>query len=1536
MTKSELAERVAALPPEKRAALFAKLQAEEGRKGRDAAEPIPRRPKGDAMVELSFAQQRLWFLNQFDSRSAEYNIPLAYWLHGDLDAALLRQAFLALIERHESLRTTYTLVGEEARQVIHEKLEVPMSQVDLRPRVEEVREKDARFEMAVDAKKPFDIEKGPLIRGTLFQFEEEKHLIYFNVHHITFDGWSNGVLMRELMALYNALHEGRTPDLPEMPIQYADFAVWQRGYLKDDVLERQVGYWKKQIDGTPPLEMATDRPHPAVRTWKGTTYAVELGEELSEGLESLSRSAGCTLFVTVLAAFRSLLHRYTHQDDFAIGTLIANRTRPELEGLIGFFANTLVLRTPLMRNVTFRELLALEKKNALDAYDHQDVPFEKVVEELSPARDMSRTPYFQVMMILQNAPSARENEAKEKGQDGGGVRLAPLGVDSQTSKFELTLYLTQGKNVRGFFEYNTDLFDRETIARLERHFRLLLKGIIADPDRPVNAYPLMGDEERHESVVTWNETAGDMPAELGIHQLFERQVDQRPDADAAVCGSESLTYRELDERSNRLANHLLELGVQPEQFVGVCTDRSTHLLVALLAVLKAGCAYLPLDPDYPDDRLAYMIDDTAAPVVLTLAELRERLPSKSYKVVEMDRLDLSGQSTTRPSSGGSGSRLAYVIHTSGSTGKPKGVTISHAAVVNFLTSMAETPGLTDKDTLLAVTTISFDIAGLELYLPLIQGARMVVASRETAAAGEQLMALLKTCGATVMQATPATWQLLYGAGWEGDPNLKVLCGGEALPSELAERLLRHCRQVWNVYGPTEATIWSTLRRIDADDLGGGAVSIGRPLLNTQIYLVDRSFSPVPVGVPGELLIGGEGLARGYLNRPAMAAERFQPNPFATDTESGSRLYRTGDSVRYLPDGNLHFLGRLDTQVKLHGYRIELGEIESVLDHHEAVTQGIVTIREDTPGVPRLVAYVVGKDLPKPGDLKDFLKKKLPEYMVPAIFMPMEKLPLTPNGKVDRRALPKPDPTLLRTTEYVPPKGEKEEAFAAIFSEVLDVAEVGRDDDFFDLGGDSLLVIRVVTQAKKKDLVVTTKQLFQHRTVAELAKVEGSATILAEQGQVTGDVIMSPAQQHFLGFGHPLPHLHAIGADMVAKQGFYDVDALRGALTKLVEQHDTLRMRFHPDDQRKMISEPVGELPLTVVDLRDLPESEQEQAMGEKGLAFARSFRFDDGKPLFKAELYRTDAKDLLFMIGHFMVADIGSWQIILDDLDTAYRQLSRGEELVLQAKTTSFQQWIDRLSERANGADIEPEKGYWLDDRREEIKPVPRDMPDGENVMRSSKSIWHEFNEEQSEALLRQVPRATGTQIDAVILTAALHAYQRWTDERSLLINLLGHGREAIYDDIDLTRTVGWVNTIYPAYLTLGAAPHPVAALKSVNKQLRDIPHGGIGYGLLHYLCDQPEVAKKLAAQPQADVFFNYFGDDHRSELTVLQKELDHTGWSLDLDTKRLCPIGIFGYVREKKLQVRWEYSVNVHHDETMEKAAGALRETLEHLIEHH
>ena len=1536
MTDQNIAQRIAELPLEKRMALFQQLQKQKERAPRAEEPAITVRERvHQGTYPLSFAQQRLWFLAQFEPDSPEYNIPQMLRITGALDIEVLQRAIREIAARHEVLRTTFKAVEGEPVQKIWSTVEVTLPLVDMTDRPEHERQRASFLQAAAETKKVFDLNEGPLLRARVYKLAAEEHLLYLNVHHIVYDGWSQGVFARELKALYDAFAAGEPSPLPDLPVQYLDYGLWQREWLSGETLERQISYWKKKLASVAPLELPTDHPRPAVRTHNGLTRGFKLSQPLSATLSRLAQAEGATPFMLFLAALKALLHHYSAQEDISVGTLLANRRRPELEWLIGFFVNTLALRTDLSGNPSFRELLHREREVALDAYAHQDLPFEKLVEEINPPRDLSRTPLFQVMFILQNAPSEEIRL--------GGLALRPAVVENRTAKFELSLYMTEEKDgFSGFFEYNSDLFEEATIARMLGHFQVLLEAVAANPELCLSDLPLLGEEERRGVLVDWNATRAERP-DTTLHGLFEAQVARSPEAVAVEFEGRKLTYAELDREANRLANHLCGLGVGPEVLVGVSMERSIEMLVGVLAVLKSGGAYVPLDPEYPRERIAYMLEDSAVAVLLTQEKLLLSLPESAARAVAVDRdaAAIAAASSEAPRASSVPTNIAYMIYTSGSTGKPKGVQVAHASVVNFLNSMSKRPGLASADTLLAVTTLSFDIAGLELYLPLIVGARLLLVSRETTQAGEQLAALLDQAGVTAMQATPATWRLLLGAGWKGNPGLKILCGGEALPRELADQLLDAVGSLWNVYGPTEATIWATLDQVRRD----GPISIGSPLDNTELYLLSRHGKPVPAGVPGELLIGGVQLARGYRGRPDLTADKFVPHPFAElRGEPGARLYRTGDLARYLPDGRVEFLGRIDHQVKVRGYRIELGDIEAALDQHPAIGQAVVVAREETPGNKRLAAYIVlaqgvekGQG-PSVSDLRAYLKEKLPEYMIPALYTFLDAMPLTPNGKVDRRALPAPDKASA-AREYVAPRDEKEEALAAIWAEVLGVDRVGINDDFFELGGDSLLVIRVVTKANKANLGVTTKQVFQHRTVAELAAVAGTTKIVAEQGIVTGPLAMTPAQLQFLESRHPNPDFHSLGTLLEAKNHEFQYAYLRTALEIVMKHHDNLRVRMVEGSEPSLFIDPPGApVNLLRVDLSNLAEADRIPTMVRVVRTLVISFKMTEGNMVRGALFdFEPGRSKFLFMTAHFMPADVGSWQILLDDFDMVYRHLLLGEPFQLQAKTTSAQQWVERLVSRTQpGGMPQEEIDYWLAQAPQNPPVVPLDHEVGPNDWISARLERAELDLDETDLMLQQVPRFLGVQIDAVLLTAILSGFERWIGARSLPILTLGHGREALYDDMDLNRTIGWFNTIYPIFLDMGPNPDLAESAKELNRQLRKVPFGGTGYGILRYLSRNAEIADRLANAPHPQVFFNYFGPDNSKELSRFNRAENFGGYTLDRNTRRMCHLTVGGYIIQDKLLLKWEYNANLHRPETIKPAAARCEEVLRWFVDHY
>jgi amino acid adenylation domain-containing protein len=1007
---------------------------------------------------LSPAQQRLWFLDQVEADGAAYVIPFAARLSGFLDVPALERSLAMIVGRHESLRTTVVGVGGSAVQVVADPAPWALPVVDLEAEPDQLRPR-----LREQAAGGFDLAKGPLFRAVLYRLRSDEHVLLLLQHHIVSDAWSMNILTRELAQFYGDHVAGRVPSLPHPTVQYRDFARWQRLWLPEEALARQLAYWRTTLEGAPfTLDLPTDRPRPPLESHRGAVYTFAVPRTVSEGVASLARREGVTVFMALLSAFHMLLERYTGQEDLLIGTPIAGRGRAELEGVIGLFLNTLVLRCNSSGGPTVREFLGRVREVCLGAYAHQDLSFEMLVENLRPERDPSRNPLFQVMFVLQNAPF--------RAADLPGLAVTPVDVDRGASQLDLTLYVREAPDgLQGALEYATDLFDEGTIERLAGHWCSLLEGMVTSPERPVSELPLLTEAERRQVLVDWNATRRDYPATALVHEMFEAQAERTPDRIAVRAGTAALSYAELDARAARMAHALRSRGVGRGQRVGLCIERGAEMLAAVLGVLKAGAAYVPLDPSFPEARLRFMADDARLSLLVSTDRLAGGfdLPAERQLLLDADADSIASAPTTRLPADESTARPddpAYVIYTSGSTGKPKGVIVHHRVVVNFLASMALEPGLTADDVLVAVTTLSFDIAVLELQLPLTVGATVVVASSDEAADGHALRAVLEQHHATVMEATPATWRLLVDAGWPGGRSFKALIGGDRLPRELAQQLIERTGELWNMYGPTETTVWSTCWRVHKPELG---ISIGRPIANTAVYVLDPRGEPCPIGVPGEIYIGGDGVTLGYLHREELTAERFLADPYSD--RPGARYYRTGDLGRWLPNGTLEHLGRLDFQVKLRGFRIELGEIETALDSHPSVKQAVVAIRGNSPDDTRLVAYVTFRpqESATGTELRRFLRKSLPDYMLPNVFMELEELPLTANGKVDRRALPAPALEQAGADrEFVAPRSDVEKTIAAVWQEMLSVANVSVRDNFFELGGHSLLAARMAARLEQ--------------------------------------------------------------------------------------------------------------------------------------------------------------------------------------------------------------------------------------------------------------------------------------------------------------------------------------------------------------------------------------------------------------------------------------------------------------------------------------
>ena len=1521
--------------------------------GRCAAlPPIVPGPR-DAAPPLSFAQERFWVLDQLRSGSTQYNIPYALRLQGALDPAVLAAALGEVMRRHEVLRARFP-VGEsgEALQVIDPPAPFVLPVADLTVLPPAAAVDETRRLARAEARRPFDLSRGPLLRALLLRRGSAEHVLIATLHHIASDAWSTGVLMGEVARLAAAFAVGEPSPLPEPELQYGDFARWQRAALTGPVLDGLLAWWVQRLSGVPAvLELPADRPRPPLQSFRGALVPFALSAEAVRGARSLARRGDATLFMVLLAAYQALLGRHSGQERFHVGSPIANRTRAELEGLIGCFVNTLVLPADVSGSPSFAALLARARATALGAYEHQDLPFERLVDEFRLERDLSRTPLFQVVLVLQNAPV----EAVELP----GLTVRALGGGGGTAKFDLTMTLIErGDGLVGAVELATDLFDPPTAARLARGFAALLTAAAAEPERSVDDLPLLGQEERHQLLREWNDPCAAWPDRRCLHHLFAEHAERAPEAVAVVCEGLRMTYGELDEQANRLARRLRRLGVGPETLVAVFLERSLESVLALLGVLKAGGAYVPLDPSYPRERLVFSLEDTGAPVLLTaralfdgseLAAALERLPSPPAVLrLDADWHEIEPESAADPRAAVDPDHAAYVIFTSGSTGRPKGVQVTHRNAVRLLAATDAWFGFGPNDVWTLFHSYAFDFSVWELWGALARGGRLVVVPYWVSRSPEAFLELLRRERVTVLNQTPSAFQQLARAdeaagGLPGLALRRVLFGGEALEMRGLEPWFRRHGDrrpvLVNMYGITETTVHVTYRPLSAADLAAPSL-IGVPIPDLQVHLLDAGGRPVPVGVPGEMYVGGAGVARGYLNRPDLTALRFVPDPFSG--RPGARLYRSGDLARRRADGELEYLGRIDHQVKIRGFRIELGEIEAALAAHPQVRQAVVLAREDQPGERRLVAYLVAGPAagtpPAGPDLRAFLRERLPEHMVPAVFLVLPVLPLTANGKVDRRALPAPVPERPALAGgAAAPRNEAEERLAAVWAEVLRIPRAGIHDNFFELGGDSILAIQIVARARRAGFLLEPRHVFEHQTVAELAAMAGRGEgRAAEQDAVTGPVPLTPIQRWFLERESPEPH-HFNQAVLLASREPLHAASLARAVARLVAHHDALRLRLERSAAgwEQLNAGLEGPAPFTAVDLSALP-AELHAAAVESGVAAVQvSLDLTHG-PLARFVVFDLGPRPArLLIVVHHLAVDGVSWRILLEDLSAAYAQAQLGREIELPPKSASFREWAELLVEHARSAALEGELEHWRGIARAAL--LPRLVPaGGESRVSAARSLSLVLESDATEALLREVPEVYRTQIQEVLLAALARAFAAHTGTPGLLIDLEGHGREDFGAGLDLSRTVGWFTAIHPVLLELEDPADPGACLRAAKERLRRVPGRGLGWGVLSYLRDDAAAAA-LRSLPRAEVVFNYLGqlDQALPEDTPFALAPERKGALQSPRNRRIYPLEIAASVGGGTFRTTWTWGADVLAEATVEGLAHAFLESLRDIVAH-
>ncbi|MGY2224210.1 amino acid adenylation domain-containing protein [Pseudomonas gingeri] len=1411
-------------------------------------------------LALSYAQQRQWILWQLEPDSAAYNIPAALRLNGSLDSQALRRSFETLIARHETLRTTFREEGEQAVQVIHPATAFALVVERLPDELAREREVAIREYVEAEVGRPFDLVRGPLLRVRLLQLGETEHVLVLTLHHIVADGWSMPIMVDELVQLYAGYSQGHEVDLQALPVQYADYAQWQRQWMAAGEQERQLAYWTRQLGGEQPvLELPTDRPRPTIQSHVGERLAIELAPSLADSLKAVARQQGVTLFVLLLASFQTLLHRYSGQADIRVGVPIANRTRVETERLIGFFVNTQVVRAGFTQGMTFSELLQQARQAALEAQAHQDLPFEQLVEALQPERSLSLSPLFQVMYNHQS-------EAPGEARQLPGLTVEGLSWDSHVAQFDLTLDTHEHADGLGAaLTWSSALFDASTIERMAGHWRNLLLAIAGGAHQRVAELSMLADEERQRIVGEWNCSEASYPTTQCVHELIVAQSLETPQGVALLFGDGQMSYQQLDRQSNRLARRLRELGVGPDVLVGVALERGPDMVVGLLAILKAGGAYVPLDPDFPADRLAYMMEDSGLALLLTHSHLVPGLaiPEQVRSLcLDTSADEWAGLGDAPLVNLAQPQNLAYVIYTSGSTGKPKGVAVSHGALVNFLFSMAEQPGIEPSDRVLALTSLSFDIAGLELYLTLMRGAALVLLRQQENKDPQALLAVIEQRAVNVIQATPSTWRMLLdSAPPRAFAGCRILCGGEALSAELAQRLIEQAGHVWNVYGPTETTIWSARHYLTASD----DIWLGRPIANTRLHILSDDFDVLPPGARGELLIGGQGLARGYHQRPGLTAERFIPDPF--DPQGGGRLYRTGDLTRYRAEGVIEYAGRLDHQVKIRGFRIELGEIEARLQEHGGVREALVVDIDGAAG-KQLAAYLVAEDATlAQGDaarqeqfrreLRDVLKAALPDYMVPAHLVLLERLPLTPNGKLDRKALPAPQASLSQAL-HVAPRTALEQQLATIWADVLKVERVGLEDNFFDLGGHSLLATQVISRVRQGlQVELSLRSLFETGNLAEFAELAGQGTasqapafVRVNRDQPLG---LSYAQQRqwFLWQLEPESAAYNIPAAL-RLDGVLEVEALRRSFEALVTRHETLRTTFHQDGgQARQIIRPPAPFVLDV----DQPD----RVLSEADIAayideeIRRPFDLEQG-PLLRVLLLRLAAQaHVLVVTLHHIVADGWSMPVMVDELVQLYEGYSQGREVELPALPIQYADYAVWQRQWMAAGEQRRQLDYWQArlGGEQPVLELPFDRPRPTHQSYAGERLAVELDAGLTQAL-KATAREQGVTLFMLLLASFQTLLQRYSGQADIRVGVPIANRARV----ETERLIGFfVNT-----QVLKADFSPELSFRELLQQVKKTALQAQGHQDLPFeqLVEALQPERSLSHSPLFQVMYNH------------------------------------------------------------------------------
>ncbi len=1458
---------------------------------------------------LSFAQQRLWFIEQFENGSYQYNMPSAFDLQGELDVSALSKALDTIVLRHEVLRTNILSVEGVAHLSLQNPQDPLLETSDFSAL--EAKEQSGKLHklMTKFGLQPFDLNVDLLLRAHLVKLAERKHCLLFNMHHIATDGWSMQILLKEISVLYSTFKFGRDNPLQPLLRQYSDYANWQHDNLQGENLDQQLGYWKSKLADMPMLHsIPIDKPRPKVQTFEGAVHKQEFSAQTRQKLESLCKAQEVTPFVLLHSALSVIISKYSNEKDIIIGTPIAGRIHKDLEELVGLFVNTLVLRSEVSGTQNFAAFLAQNKQSILEAYSHQQVPFELVVEHIKPERNTSYHPLFQIMLTLQNF--------EEHQVQLDDLKMREMEQDIDIAKFDLELIVGLGENgINIRWKYNKAIFVADTIERMATSFGLLIEEVLSAPQKQINELSVVAQNDTDKLLREWNATEHDFSDQVGIHQLFEQQVEATPTKIALVFREQQVSYETLNAKANQLAQYLQQLGVTTDVPVGICMDRSIEMVVSILAIQKVGAAYLPLSPYDPESRRTYMLTNSGAGVVITQHQLADLTGTQSgINTVVIDSVEMMNLLSKLPAINPkiadlTSEHLAYVIYTSGSTGQPKGVAVPHRALVNRIEWMHDAYGLTSSDKVLQKTPYTFDVSVWEFFWPLIKGAELVMAEPEGHKDPMYLFDTIRALSITTLHFVPSMLRMmLQNSDWPKCTSVRqVFCSGESLPTELVEQFfaISNETRLHNLYGPTEAAI--DVSYWDCSEIESTRrVLIGKPIHNTQLYCLDESMGLLPIGAAGELYIGGAGVARGYLNRPDLTKERFVANPFSE--VAGARLYRTGDICRWNSEGQLEYLGRNDHQVKIRGFRIEPGEIENALQSLDVVQGAAVVARQGGSGM-QLVGYVVGDETLSDEDLigrcKFSLKATLPDYMVPSMFVRMKVMPLMTSGKLDRKALPVPQDSDRQSAEHVAPRNELEQQLCDIWADVLNLEQVGIEDNFFALGGDSIISIQLVSRAKHGGLHFTVRQLFDHQTVVELADcVSFTGVADVAQTPVEGALSLLPIQRAFFSRQLPAPD-HYNQSVLLQCPPSFDMTALRVLVDGVYQRHDALRLRFtreqdvvsakHVSYSEQMLSDSIGQY-----DISHLSGELQDATQLEYCQQAQASLDIEQG-PVFKAVYFHRGAGDgRVLLVAHHLVIDGVSWRILLSDMEQGWSAIERGESPGVGLRSVSLQQWGAMLSEHVKSEQVQSQKGYW----QERLSvPVPSLLEGGQSG--DLQQLRFSLSEGQTRQLLGSGNHPYRTRTNELLMAGLLLAYRQWRGSDVMCLDVEGHGRELLGEALDIAETVGWFTSVYPLVLSCDA-PDIGEVIQEVKEQYREVPDKGMGYGLLRYLDEDNALAGLELGQHDARIEFNYLGqfDNSLNPETGFSIADEPAGDSISKVNPVGVPLSINALVHQGRLRV--------------------------------